>query len=283
MIGSMLGHYRVIEKVGEGGMGVVYRTYDEQLDRDVAIKILPQGALGNESSRRRFRKEALTLAKLNHPNIETVYDFGSQDGVDFLVLEYVAGSTLANKILAGPFSEKEVAQLGVQLAAALEEAHDCGIVHRDLKPKNIAVTPKGQLKVLDFGLARLLAPENSVSTTDLLSSTEAFAGTLPYMSPEQLRGKPADARSDIYAGGMVLYEIATGEHPFGGRTRSVLIDAILNMPPPPPRRLQQDISFTLEHIILKCLQKEPENRYQSAKELHVDLRTLTGGSSAVAG
>jgi serine/threonine-protein kinase len=283
MIGSMLGHYRLIEKVGEGGMGVVYRTYDEQLDRDVAIKILPQGALSNESSRRHFRKEALTLAKLNHPNIETVYEFGSQDGVDFLVLEYVAGSTLANKILAGPFSEKEVAQLGVQLAAALEEAHDRGIVHRDLKPKNIAVTPKGQLKVLDFGLAKLLEPENSDSTKDLLSSTEAFAGTLPYMSPEQLRGKPADARSDIYAAGMVLYEIATGKHPFSGKPGSALIDAILNMQPPPPGWLQHDISSTLEQIILKCLQKEPENRYQSAKELLVDLRRLTGGPTAVVG
>src|ERR1700741_437391 len=169
MIGSMLGHYRVVEKVGEGGMGVVYRTYDEQLDRDVAIKILPQGALGSESSRRRFRKEALTLAKLNHPNIETVYEFGSQAGAVF---------------------EKEVVRLGVQLAAALEEAHDQGIVHRDLKPQNIAVTPKGQLKVLDFGLAKLLQPENNVSTTDFLSSTEAFAGTLSYMPPEQLCGKP---------------------------------------------------------------------------------------------
>jgi serine/threonine protein kinase/Tfp pilus assembly protein PilF len=279
MIGRMLGHYRVVEKVGEGGMGIVYRTYDEHLDRDVAIKILPQGALGNESARRRFRKEALTLAKLNHPNIESVYEFGSQDGVDFLVLEYVAGSTLADKILAGAFPEKEVGQLGVQLAAALEEAHECGIVHRDLKPKNIAVTPKGQLKVLDFGLARLLQPESGVSTKDFLSSTEAFAGTIPYMSPEQLRGRPADTRSDIYATGMVLYEIATGKHPFAGRAGSALIDAILNTPPPPPRRLQHDISSRLEQIILKCLQKEPEHRYQSAKELLVDLR----GPSAVVG
>jgi serine/threonine-protein kinase len=281
MIGSMLGRYRVVEKVGEGGMGVVYRTYDEQLDRDVAIKILPQRAFGNESSRRRFRREALTLAKLNHPNIETVYEFGSQDGVDFLVLEYVAGSTLAVKIRAGAFSEKEVAQLGVQLAAALEEAHDRGIVHRDLKPQNIAVTPKGQLKVLDFGLAKLLQPENNVSTTDFLSSTEAFAGTLSYMSPEQLRGGPADVRSDIYAAGMVFYELATGKHPFDGRMGSVLVDAILNIPPPPPGRLRHDISSRLEQIILKCLQKEPENRYQSAKELLVDLRLLPGGPATV--
>jgi serine/threonine protein kinase/Tfp pilus assembly protein PilF len=282
MVGRMLGHYRVVEKVGEGGMGVVYRTYDEQLDRDVAVKILPQGVLDNESSRRRFRKEALTLAKLNHPNIETVYEFGSQDGIDFLVLEFVAGSTLADKILAGAFPEKEVAQLGVQLAAALEEAHEHGIVHRDLKPKNIAVTPKGQLKVLDFGLAKLLQPESGVSTTDFLSSTEAMAGTLPYMPPEQLRGSPSDVRSDIYATGMVLYEMATGKYPFEGRTGSALIDAILNTPPPPPGWLKHDISSTLEQVILKCLQKEPENRYQSAKELLVDLRRLTGGTTTLA-
>jgi serine/threonine-protein kinase len=283
MIGQTISHYRVLEKIGEGGMGVVYRTYDEQLDRDVAIKILPKGALDNESSRRRFRQEALTLAKLNHPNIEAVYEFGSQDGVDFLVLEYVAGPTLADKILTGALSEREAVELGVQLAAALEEAHERGIVHRDLKPKNIAVTPKGQLKVLDFGLAKLLQPETGASTMDFLSSTEGFAGTLPYMSPEQLHGRRADARSDIYATGMVLYEIATGKHPFAGRTGAALTDAILNATPPPPGRLQHHISSTLEQIILKCLQKEPENRYQSAKELLVVLRRLTVSAATVAG
>jgi eukaryotic-like serine/threonine-protein kinase len=279
MIGTTLGHYRIIEKIGEGGMGVVYRTYDEQLDRDVAIKILPEGVLNNESSRRRFRKEALTLAKLNHPHIESVYEFGSQDGIDFLVLEYVPGPTLADRIKTGPLHEEQVVDFGIQLAAALEDAHEHGIVHRDLKPKNIALTPKGQLKVLDFGLAKLLRPENEASTKDFLS-TETVAGTLPYMSPEQLRGQPADARSDIYAAGMILYELATGKHPFERKTGTVLIDAILNSPPPPPGRLRLEISPLLEQTILKCLEKQPENRYQSARELMVDLRRLNTGASS---
>jgi eukaryotic-like serine/threonine-protein kinase len=278
MIGTTLGHYRIIEKIGEGGMGVVYRTYDEQLDRDVAIKILPDGVLNNESSRRRFRNEALTLAKLNHPHIEAVYEFGSQDGIDFLVLEYVPGQTLAERIRAGPLQEEQVVDFGIQLAAALEDAHEHGIVHRDLKPKNIALTPKSQLKVLDFGLAKLLRPESEASTKDFLS-TESFAGTLPYMSPEQLRGQPADARSDIYAAGMILYELATGRHPFAGRTGTALIDAILNSPPPPPGRLRHEISSLLEQTILKCLEKQPANRYQSARELMVDLRRLNTGAS----
>ncbi len=259
MIGATLGRYRIVEKIGEGGMGVVYRTYDEQLGRDVAIKTLPTGAFGDEASRRRFRKEALALAKLNHPNIETVYEFGSQDGVDFLALEFVPGTTLAETIKTRALPEKEVAQLGIQLAAALEEAHERGIVHRDLKPGNIVVTPKGQLKVLDFGLAKLLTPETLISTTDLLSSTE-LAGTLPYISPEQLRGRPADARSDIYGAGMVLYEITTGKHPFSGVVGSALIDAILNVQPSPPGRLKHDIS-------------------PAPRELFVDLRRLAVGST----
>jgi TolB-like protein/Flp pilus assembly protein TadD len=177
--------------------------------------------------------------------------------------------------------EKEVASLAVQLGAALEEAHERCIVHRDLKPKNIAVSSNGQLKVLDFGLAKLLEPESSISTTDFLSSAEAAAGTLPYMSPEQLRGLPVDARCDIYAAGMVLYELATGKYPFAGKTGSALIDAILNTPPPPPGRFQPEISSFLEGIILKCLQKEAEKRYQSAKEMLVDLRRVLGSNTVL--
>jgi serine/threonine protein kinase/Flp pilus assembly protein TadD len=274
MIGQTLGHYHIFGKIGEGGMGVVYRAHDEQLDRDVAIKILRPGSLGDESARKRFRKEAFALARLSHPNIETVYEFDTQGGVDFLVLECLAGITLVDRIRRSPLTEKEIVHLGIQIAEALQEAHERKIIHRDLKPRNILVTPKGQVKVLDFGLAKFLQPESEVSTADALSSTALAAGTLPYMSPEQLRTEPADERSDIYAMGIVLYEMATGKHPFAGRVGLALSEDILHKQPPQPSRLRPDISMRLEEAILKCMEKEPGNRYQSAKELIVDLRRL---------
>jgi serine/threonine-protein kinase len=273
MIGQTLGHYRILEKVGAGGMGVVYRARDEQLERDVALKVLPSGTLDNEASRRNFRKEALALAKLNHPNIETVYEFATQDGMDFLVMEFVPGKTLADKLLNGVLPEKEVVALGMQIAAALGEAHERGIVHRDLKPRNIAITAKGQAKVLDFGLAKLLRPA-SVASTDTITDTQAIVGTLPYMSPEQLQGEAVDARSDIFTIGAVLYEMATNCRAFGERLPSRLVDTILHETPVTPRALNRRISAGLERIILKCLDKDPEQRYQSAKELLVDLRRL---------
>lgn len=279
MIGQTLGHYRIIEKLGAGGMGVVYRARDEQLERDVALKVLPAGTLRDDSARRQFRKEALVLAKLNHPNIETVYEFDTEDGTDFLVMEYVPGKTLANRLASGALPEKEVIALGMQIVAALEDAHERGIVHRDLKPANIAMTAKGQAKVLDFGLAKLLHPVTQ-ATTDSLSDTQAAAGTLPYMSPEQLRGESVDARTDIYTAGAVLYEMATKRRPFDEELPSRLIDAILHQSPVPPRALNGRISLELERIILKCLDKQPEHRYQSAKELFVDLRRLVETSTA---
>jgi TolB-like protein/predicted Ser/Thr protein kinase len=278
MIGQTLGHYRILEKVGSGGMGVVYRARDEQLERDVALKVLPSGTLSNDASRRHFRKEALALAKLNHPNIETVYEFDTQDGMDFLVMEYVPGKTLADRLIGGALPEKEVIALGMQIAAALAEADEHGIVHRDLKPANIALTEKGQAKVLDFGLAKLLRPRDE-TTADSLSSTHGAAGTLPYMSPEQLRGEQVDARSDIYTIGAVLYEMATYRRAFGEPLASRLIDAVLHQTPVPPRALNPRISPELERIILKCLDKNPEQRYQSAKELLVDLRRLEQSTS----
>src|SRR5580704_2499737 len=278
MIGQTLGHYRILEKVGAGGMGVVYRARDEQLERDVALKVLPSGTLDNEASRRNFRKEALALAKLNHPNIETVYEFATQDGMDFLVMEFVPGKTLADKLLNGVLSEKEVVALGMQIAAALGEAHERGIVHRDLKSRNIAITAKGQAKVLDFGLAKLLRPA-SVASTDTITDTQAIVGTLPYMSPEQLQGEAVDARSDIFTIGAVLYEMATNCRAFGERLPSRLVDTILHETPVTPRALNRRISLELERIILKCLDKNPEQRYQSAKELLVDLRRLEQSAS----
>jgi serine/threonine protein kinase/Tfp pilus assembly protein PilF len=279
MIGQTLGHYRILEKVGAGGMGVVYRAHDEQLERDVAVKVLPPGTLNNDAARKHFKKEALALAKLNHPNIETIYEFNTQDGTDFLVMEYVPGKTLADRLVSGTLPEKEAVTLGMQIAAAMEEAHNRGIVHRDLKPRNIALTDRGQAKVLDFGLARLL-PQTSEGNSVTLTDTQAGAGTLPYMSPEQLQGEPVDARGDIYTAGAVLYEMIAGRRAFSEDLPSRLIDSILHQPPVPPRALNPRISPELERVILKCLDKDPARRFQTAKELLVDLRRLDGNHSA---
>ena len=274
LVGQTLGHYRIAEKIGTGGMGEVYRARDEHLARDVAIKVLPPGTLANESARKHFRKEALILSQLNHPNIATVHDFDTQQGVDFLVMEYIPGITLSEKVAARPLAEKDVLRLGVELAEGLAAAHDHGVVHRDLKPSNLRITSDGRLKILDFGLAKLRLPATANATTESVSEIQAMAGTLPYMAPEQLLGGEIDARADLHAAGSVLYEMATGRHPFADAERSQLIGAILHRPPRPPAALNPGLSSELERIIRKCLEKEPENRYQSAKELSVDLRRL---------
>jgi eukaryotic-like serine/threonine-protein kinase len=271
MIGSVLGRYHILEKVGAGGMGEVYRARDGRLDRDVAIKALPLGSLKDESARKRFRQEALTLSKLNHPNIATIYDFDSQDGVNFLAMEFVDGDTLSKKTESGAIPEKEVLRWGKQIAEALEEAHEHGVIHRDLKPGNIIITRKGLVKVLDFGLAKLLhSPSDDVTLTD----ARGVAGTLPYMAPEQLRGEAMDPRSDIFSFGAVLYEMATGKRPFAESTAPRLIEDILHSDPPPPRALNSRISTELERIIQKSLEKDPDRRYHSAREMAVDLERL---------
>ena len=282
MIGTTLGHYRVLEKIGAGGMGVVYRAHDEQLDRDVALKVLPPGTLSDEASRKRIRKEALALSKLNHPNIATVHDFGTQEGVDYVVMEYIVGRTLEYQLHGKSLPESEVIRLGMQIAAALEEAGERGIVHRDLKPGNLMVTAKGQLKVLDFGLARPLhteAGDLTLSFTDLQSAT----GTMPYMSPEQLREQEVDVRSDIWAAGAVLYEMATGHRAFSETQYPRLVDAILNRAPRRPTELNPEISPGLENIILRALEKEPARRYQSARELLIAQEQLQVSSRSVPG
>ncbi|MBI1739247.1 MAG: protein kinase, partial [Acidobacteria bacterium] len=282
MIGKTLSHYKILEQIGAGGMGVVYRARDERLERDVALKVLPADALPDEDARKRFRKEALALSSLNHPNIATVFDFDHQEGVDFLAMEFIAGESLAEKLQRGPLSEKEIASLGGQIASALDEAHEHGVVHRDLKPGNVMVTPKGQAKVLDFGLAKLLRSGGDADLTRSVTETKAVAGTLPYMAPEQLSGEPLDARTDIHALGAVLYEMATGQRPFREQSVPRLTDAILHQPPVSARVVNARVSPELDRIILKCLEKDPENRYQSAKEVAVDLRRLASPTGTTA-
>jgi serine/threonine-protein kinase len=282
LIGKTLGHYRIVEKIGAGGMGEVFRAHDEQLDRDVALKFLPAGALVDESARKQFRKEALTLAKLNHPNVATIHEFVTQDGVDFLVMEYVAGNPLARELSREAMPEKQLLALASQIAQALQEAHERGVIHRDLKPGNIVITPKGVAKILDFGLAEHLRPVSEKTTIDSLNEPRIVAGTLPYMAPEQLLGEATDARTDIYGLGALLYEMATGQRPFRDEVSARLTDAILHEAPAAPRTLSERVSPELERIILKCLEKDPENRYQSAKEVDVDLRRMQMGSSGSA-
>jgi serine/threonine protein kinase/tetratricopeptide (TPR) repeat protein len=274
MVGQLLGHYRVIEQIGAGGMGLVFRASDEQLERDVAIKVLPPGMLADEAARKRFRREALTLAKLNHPNIGTVYEFGSQEGLDFLVMEYVGGVAVDARLGSGPLTQKDVLRLGFQLADGLASAHDHGVIHRDLKPANLRLTQDNRLKILDFGLAQFVRQETALEVTASISET-IIAGTLPYMSPEQLRGEVTDQRSDIWSAGAVLYELVTGRRPFAFSQVPLLIDAILNKPPELPSVLNPKISPGLELAILKCLDKDAERRYQSARELRIDLDRLT--------
>jgi serine/threonine-protein kinase len=278
MIGQTLGHYRILEKIGAGGMGEVYRARDERLGREVAVKVLPPSLVPDESVRKRLRKEAQALSKLNHPNIEILFELGSKDGAEFLVVEYVPGVTLSDRLAQGPLPEREIARLGVQLANGLAAAHSQGVVHCDLKPSNLRITPEGRLKILDFGIAKSLRVTRESSkydvTTESTTGGQAVAGTLPYMAPEQLRSEPADARSDLYSAGAVLYEMATGQRAFRDGVAPRLTDAILHQAAVPPRAVNASISPELERIILKCLQKEPENRYQSAAELEVDLRQL---------
>lgn len=279
-IGQTIGHYRILEEIGAGGMGTVYRAHDERLERDVALKVLPLSGLGNDASRKLFRKEALALSRLNHPNIAAVYDFDSEAGVDFLVMELVTGITLASKLAIGALPEEQVLQFGQHIALALEHAHGYGVVHRDLKPGNVIIRSDGQLKVVDFGLARFLTISES-APTETLTGVHALAGTVPYMPPEQLLGKPPDYRSDIYAAGAVLYEMTTAQRAFQGKVLTALSEAILHSDPVPPRQLNPKISPPLESIIMKCLQKDPANRYQTARELLVDLRLAPTASADI--
>ena len=276
MIGRTLAHYRIEERLGAGGMGEVYRARDEKLGRSVALKVLPPDALANDEARRRFRKEAHALSRLSHPHIATLLDFDSQDDNDFLVMELVTGPSLEESLRQGPLPEKDVLRLGGQLARGLQAAHEEGVIHRDLKPSNLVLTSDGLLKILDFGLARLVQPQTNPPgyTTATESAAGGVIGSPPYMAPEQLLGKPPDARTDIYGVGAVLYELATGLRPFGTRSGVELTDAILHQSPSPPRNVNPGLSPGFESVVLKALDKDPELRYQTAKDLLVDLERL---------
>ncbi len=273
MIGKALSHYRLLEQIGAGGMGVVYRAHDEHLDRDVAVKVLPTGVLADDDARQRFRREAHALSRLNHPHIATVHDFDTQDGVDFLVMELVTGTPLDERLKGGALPEAEVCALGAQIAEALEAAHEQGIVHRDLKPGNVMLTAKGQVKVLDFGLARLLRPAEGTDLTRSLTEADVTVGTIPYMAPEQLLERKVDARADLYSLGVVLYELATGRSPYREKIPTALVYEIVHQAVTPLRETMPQISPRLEAIILNCLEKDPATRYASARVLADDLRS----------
>src|SRR5947209_3451265 len=279
MIGQRFGHYTILEKIGAGGMGHVYRARDMRLERDVAVKVLPPGSLPDPAARKRFRQEALALSKLNHPNIATVHDFDTQSDVDFIVMELITGQTLGQIIGSVGLPEKQIANFGVQLSEGLFAAHEQGILHRDLKPSNVLVTADGRAKICDFGLAKLLEPLGDSDSTD--SHLHSAAGTLTYMAPEQLLGEKLDARTDVYALGELLYEMATGVRPFKDTQTTRLTDAILHQPAISPRTLNPKISSGLEFIVAKCLEKDRANRYQSAAEVAVDLRRLASSSTFV--
>ena len=265
MIGRTISHYVVLEEIGAGGMGVVYRAHDERLDRDVALKVLSPELSGDQEFLARFRREARTLSKLNHPNVATVHDFDTESGTSFIVMEFIQGKSLTEKIRNGPLSENELVRLALQLLDGLCAAHAEGIIHRDLKPGNLRETVDGRLKILDFGLARTLQADLDV--TQSIATTSGVVGTLPYMAPEQLRGEYIDARTDIYAAGVVLYELATGSRPFPENFGPRLTDSILHRIPPSAREVNPKVSTEFDSVIRIALEKEPRRRFGSTREM----------------